>query len=120
MADYDNQVLRDRGASADQAVDAGLRTYMVRVYNYMMIGLGVTGLAAYFVSATPALYNAIFGTPLIYVAIFAPLALVFALSFGINRISEGTAKLHLHHVYKKLNVDGRMGLMQYLQRGGLD
>ena len=35
-------------------------------------------------------------------------------------ITEGTAKLHLHHVYEKLNVDGRMGLMRYFQSRGLD
>jgi len=35
-------------------------------------------------------------------------------------ISEGTAKLHLHHVYEKLDVDGRLGLMQFLQRRRLD
>jgi DNA-binding NarL/FixJ family response regulator len=35
-------------------------------------------------------------------------------------ITEGTAKLHLHHVYEKLNVDGRMGLMRYLQSHGVD
>jgi DNA-binding NarL/FixJ family response regulator len=34
-------------------------------------------------------------------------------------ISEGTAKLHLHHVYAKLKVDGRVALMQYLQSRGL-
>jgi DNA-binding NarL/FixJ family response regulator len=34
-------------------------------------------------------------------------------------ISEGTTRLHLHHVYQKLNVDGRMGLMRYLQSRGL-
>ena len=34
-------------------------------------------------------------------------------------ISEGTAKLHLHHVYTKLKVDGRVALMQYLQSRGL-
>ena len=34
-------------------------------------------------------------------------------------ISEGTAKLHLHHVYHKLDVEGRVGLMRYLQRRGL-
>ena len=34
-------------------------------------------------------------------------------------ITEGTAKLHLHHVYQKLKVDGRMGLMRYLQSRGL-
>jgi len=35
-------------------------------------------------------------------------------------IREGTAKQHLHHVYEKLDVDGRLGLMQFLRRRGLD
>lgn len=35
-------------------------------------------------------------------------------------ISEGTAKLHLHHIYQKLNCPGRMALMIYMQRHGLD
>jgi len=35
-------------------------------------------------------------------------------------ITEGTAKLHLHHVYQKLNVDGRMGLMRHLRSRGFD
>ena len=34
-------------------------------------------------------------------------------------ISEGTAKLHLHHIYQKLNCPGRMALMLYMQRHGL-
>jgi len=34
-------------------------------------------------------------------------------------ITEGTAKLHLHHIYHKLNVEGRVALMQYLQSRGL-
>jgi FtsH-binding integral membrane protein len=93
MADYDNQALRGRGVTADQAIDQGLRTYMISVYNYMMIGLGVTGLAAYFVSHTPSLYGVLFGSPLVWVVIFAPLALVFFLSFGINRISASTAQM---------------------------
>jgi two-component system, NarL family, nitrate/nitrite response regulator NarL len=35
-------------------------------------------------------------------------------------ITEGTAKLHLHHVYEKLQVDGRLGLIRYLQSHGLN
>jgi len=35
-------------------------------------------------------------------------------------ITEGTAKLHLHHVYQKLDVDGRMGLAQHLRNRGID
>lgn len=34
-------------------------------------------------------------------------------------ITEGTAKLHLHHVYRKLNLAGRVELMQYFQSRGL-
>jgi FtsH-binding integral membrane protein len=93
MSDYDNQVLRGRGAIADQAVDAGLRSYMLRVYNYMTLGLLLTGVAAYAVANTPAVYNVLFGTPLVWVVIFAPLALVFLLSFGINRMSASTAQM---------------------------
>jgi FtsH-binding integral membrane protein len=42
----------------------GLRQHMLRVYNYMGIGLVVTGLVAFFVASTPALYVPIFQTPL--------------------------------------------------------
>ncbi|PUE11613.1 DNA-binding response regulator [Limnohabitans sp. T6-5] len=34
-------------------------------------------------------------------------------------ISEGTAKLHLHHIYQKLNCPGRMSLQRYMQEHGL-
>src|SRR5262245_30183296 len=44
MADYDNQVLRDRSSAA---IDEGLKAYMLGVYNYMMLGLATTGLVAW-------------------------------------------------------------------------
>ena len=50
MAEYDRQTLGARADSA-LAVDEGLRSYMLRVYNYMGIGLVVTGLAAWFAAA---------------------------------------------------------------------
>lgn len=39
---------------------------------------------------------------------------------GRLAITEGTAKLHLHHIYSKLNLRGRMALVRYMQRNGLD
>jgi len=39
---------------------------------------------------------------------------------GRLAISEGTAKLHLHHIYSKLNLRGRVALMRYMQSHGLD
>ncbi|WP_246213097.1 hypothetical protein [Azospirillum brasilense] len=46
------------------AFDEGLRKHMLRVYNFMMLGLAVTGMVALFVASTPALYVPIFTTPL--------------------------------------------------------
>lgn len=75
------------------AVDQGLRAYMLQVYNYMAGALGVTGIVAYLVSTSPALMQSIFGTPLAFVVMFAPLIFVLALSFGINKMSAGTAQV---------------------------
>ena len=78
--------------SAQEAIDIGLRAHMLRVYNYMASGLALTGIVAYFVANTPSIANAIFGTPLMWVAMLAPLAFVMVLSFGIQKMSFGTAQ----------------------------
>ena len=77
---------------APAVVDAGLRAHMLRVYNYMAGGLGVTGLVAY-AAAASGFYQSIAGTPLIWVVMLAPLAFVLVLSFGIERMSAATAAI---------------------------
>lgn len=67
--------------------DAGLRQHMLGIYRNMGISLIVSGLIAYAISATPALYQPIFGTPLKWVAMFAPLAFAMFFSFRFDRIS---------------------------------
>ena len=79
------------------AFDAGLRTYMLAVYNYMASGLLLTGIVAMLVANSAgvrAVFFAASGTPTLlgWIAVFTPLALVFTLSFGINRLSESTVK----------------------------
>lgn len=74
------------------AFDEGLRKHMLRVYNYMGLGLVITGLVAFFVASTPALYVPIFGSPLKWVVMFAPLAFVLFFSFKVNTISAGAAQ----------------------------
>ena len=91
MYETENRVLT-RTAAEQVAIDQGLRAYMLRVYNYMASGLLLTGIVAYFVANTPSLANAIFGTPLVWVVMLAPLAFVMVLSFGINRLSVGAAQ----------------------------
>lgn len=72
--------------------DLGLRQHMLRVYNYMGLGLVITGLVAMIVASTPALYVPIFGTPLKWVVMLAPLAFVFFFSFKLQTMSGSTAQ----------------------------
>jgi hypothetical protein len=83
--------LRDLGGAAIP-FDAGLRRHMLGIYNNMGLGLVVTGLVAALVASTPALYQPIFGTPLKWVAMFAPLAFVLFLSFRMERMSAASAR----------------------------
>ncbi|MGB3335711.1 MAG: Bax inhibitor-1/YccA family protein [Devosia sp.] len=110
MAEYDRQTLGARAGSA-VAVDEGLRSYMLRVYNYMGVGLIVTGLAAWFAAAAAITTNPdaavgqlangqlvtqwgylLFASPLQWVVMLAPLAFVLVLSFGINKLSVPAAQ----------------------------
>ena len=95
---------RAPGAGAQAGViDAGLRAYLLRVYNWMTSGLLLTGIVAYAVAHTAArdvFYQyaqtasglALRPTPLGYLSIFAPLGFVMAMSFGINRMSKQTVQ----------------------------
>ncbi len=81
-------------------IDQGLRSYMLKVYNYMAAGLGITAVAAV------GTYNAavdsaggltsfgqvLFGSPLMWVIVLAPVALVFFLSFRIHKMSVAAAQ----------------------------
>ncbi|MCW8835866.1 MAG: Bax inhibitor-1/YccA family protein [Rhodospirillales bacterium] len=81
------------GAEASAAhIDVGLRTYMLRVYNYMASGLALTGAVAYGVSQSEAAMQAIFGTPLFWVVALAPIGMVFFLSARIHSMKAGTAQ----------------------------
>ena len=71
--------------------DQGLRKHMLSVYNYMMSGVLLTGIVA-LVFANSGLAQQVLATPLRWLIILAPLAFVMVLSFGINRISTGTAQ----------------------------
>jgi FtsH-binding integral membrane protein len=74
-------------------IDVGLRQYMLSVYNYMAGGLAVTGVIAFLIASSPSLQIAIWSTPLRYVAMFAPIAVVLFFSFRIQKMSFGAAQL---------------------------
>jgi len=79
------------------AVDAGLRSYMLSVYNYMASGVLLTAIVATAMVYTGAVYSLFSprtggATALAWLVMLAPLGIVFWLSFGINRMSAATAK----------------------------
>ncbi len=77
---------------AGTAIDAGLRAHMLKVYNYMASGLALTGVVAMVTASSETMMQAIFGTPLQWVVMLAPLGFVMALSFGINKMSLPTVQ----------------------------
>jgi uncharacterized protein len=100
MAQYDT--IRTVGAGARTAeIDEGLRAHMNKVYGLMSVGMLVTAGVAWAVGTNPTMVQAIFGTPLKWLVMFAPLIMVFALSGMINRLSVGAAQL-MFYVYAAL------------------
>ena len=73
--------------SQSTAIDAGLREYMMKVYNYMTSGLAISGLVAWGFSQSPALMGAIYGTGLQWVVMLAPLGFIFFLGARLQKMS---------------------------------
>jgi hypothetical protein len=84
--------------AADAGYDAGLRSYMLSIYNYMASGVLLTGIVALVVYSTPALFAVFFnqvGAPTIlgWGAMLSPLAIILGMNFGLHRMQESTLKL---------------------------
>jgi len=114
MSDFDRNAGVRWGQSVAQAgraeIDQGLRSFMLGVYNNMVIGLAITGLVALgthmlAVTSDPSLAIAhmgrigltsfgvaIYGSPLKWLIIFAPLAFVLFISFRIDKMAASTAR----------------------------
>jgi FtsH-binding integral membrane protein len=113
MADIRNYNARVAGVGshADAGIDEGLRAYMLKVYNLMALGLAITGVAAFGMLALTttndpataaatlgngkmltALGAVVYGSPLRWVIMLAPLAMVFFLSFRVHKMSVAAAQ----------------------------
>ncbi len=90
--------------SAERSTPLILVNEFVRsVYNWMALGLGLTGLVAYYVSHSPGIMNLIYSNPLLLILLMiGELGLVFAISGMVNRMSAGTAT-SLFVIYSVLN-----------------
>ena len=106
MADLDRRYAQGTtvGRAETGVIDQGLRSYMLRVYNYMASGVAITGVVAYLtymfavvdngagLQLTP-FGNLIFASAFKWVVIFAPLGMVFFLSARINSMSLSAAQI---------------------------
>ena len=99
MSQFDQNPAAAQTAGGAIAADAGLHDYMLRIYGHMAAGVGVTAVVAWltYELTGPALLQ----SPLMWVFILAPLALVFFIGSRINTLSVSTARL-LFFVYAAL------------------
>ena len=79
-------------AGSSVEIDEGLRAFMLKVYNYMGLGLALTGAVAFFTATSPGMMQAIHGTGLSWLVMLSPLAFILVLSFGIQKLRPATAQ----------------------------
>ena len=90
---YNDQVVQRTGAKERADINEGLRAYMLGIYNYMALGVALTGTVAFLAASSMDLMRAIYtNTALSLVVMFAPLAFVLFLSFRINHMKASTAQ----------------------------
>lgn len=83
------------------AIDQGLRAYMNKVYGLMSVAMLITAGVAWAVGTNPSMVQAIFGSPLRWVVMFAPLVVVIGMGAMLNRMSAAMAQL-VFYVYSAL------------------
>ncbi|MDX2273824.1 MAG: Bax inhibitor-1/YccA family protein [Hyphomonadaceae bacterium] len=110
MTDYHGHT-RALPGTADMAVDAGLRSFMLGIYNKMGLGLLLSGILAYVVGTTPALFQTLLTPPLAYAVMFGPLAILLISSFTMRNPSPVAANLVYWSVVSLIGVG--MGAIVY-------
>ena len=102
---FDRQKTETRSSVSEHIIDQGLRSYMLKVYNYMASGVLLTGVVALFlfklsvitgtsgeIVGLTSIGNAIYNSALMWVLMLAPLGIVFYMSFGIAKMSASKAQ----------------------------
>ena len=104
--EFNRQNIRSKTSVSEQvAIDEGLRTYMLKVYNYMSSGIFLTGFISLLlfklsvvtnsegaITGLTGIGNALYNSALMWVVMLAPLGVVFYMSFGINKMSSSKAQ----------------------------
>ncbi|MBL0318430.1 MAG: Bax inhibitor-1/YccA family protein [Alphaproteobacteria bacterium] len=101
MNDFYTQITRPNSTAKAATFDAGLRAYMLKIYNYMGSALAITGIVALLAVQSPAFLNAMYvmeGSaiagmkPLAWIIMLAPLGMAMWMGFALNKMSLGAAR----------------------------
>lgn len=111
MSDYHSQTRSIPAGRADMAVDAGLRSFMLGIYNKMGLGLLLSGVLAWVVGTTPALFTTLLTPPLAYAVMFGPLAILLISSFTMKNPSPVASNLVYWSVVTLIGIG--MGAIVY-------
>ncbi|UAT43447.1 Bax inhibitor-1/YccA family protein [Anaplasmataceae bacterium AB001_6] len=84
---------RTKDSTFDNTYNEGLRKYLVSLYKHMAMALSLTGLIAFLVSSSPAILSILYGTPLHWVIMFAPIVYVYFFSSRIHFMTVSNARL---------------------------
>ncbi len=95
MAQFDT-IRSGVGTAQAARIDEGLRAHMNKVYGLMSVAMVVTAGVAWAVGTNEAMLSVVFGSPLKWVVMFAPLVMVFAFGALINRLSVAAAQLFFY------------------------
>ncbi len=98
--DYEKNV--QSTSKVNEAIDLGLKAYMNKVYSFMSVGLALTGVVAHIfaklsfnfqTNTLTSFGSTIYGSPLAFIIMLAPLGFMLALSFGIAKMKESTVQI---------------------------
>jgi FtsH-binding integral membrane protein len=113
MTDYHSQARSIPTGRADMAVDAGLRAFMLGVYNKMGLGLLLSAALAWTAATVPAVTQLVFGTPLVFVVMFGPIAILLIAAFAMRNPSPTAASFIYWSVVSLLGLSLGSILLAY-------
>jgi uncharacterized protein len=113
MSDYHSQTRSVPAGRADMAVDAGLRAFMLGVYNKMALGLLLSAVLAYVAATVPPVTQLVFGTPLVWVVMFGPIAILLISAFTMRNPSPAGANIVYWSVVSLIGIGLGAILIRY-------
>lgn len=113
MSDFNSNARTIPAGRADMAIDAGLRAFMLGVYNKMGLGLVLSAGLAYAAATVPVVNELVFHTPLLFVVMFGPIAILLISSFALRNPSPLAASIIYWSVVSLLGLSLGAVLLSY-------